>query len=116
MIVCVPVNSTGEVDPRWGRAARVALASVEGGAIADWQEHDVHWDSLHDAGGEGAHHARVARFLREHRVALVVADHMGDGMTRMLGTMHVGVHLGAAGDARLAVLTAAAVRESHATG
>ena len=34
MIVCVPVDGGGAVDPRWGRAARVALASVVDDAIA----------------------------------------------------------------------------------
>ncbi|MDA8076717.1 MAG: hypothetical protein M0Z40_16115 [Actinomycetota bacterium] len=106
MIVCVPVGSDGAVDPRWGRAARVVLATVEDGGITDWHEVEVEWDVLHDTGGEGAHHARVARFLRGNHVDVVVANHMGAGMTRMLGTMGVTVELGAAGDPRLAVLSA----------
>lgn len=106
MIVCVPLEDDGVVDPRWGRAARVALGTVEGDTISDWRELDVTWDSLHDAGTEGAHHARVARFLRDHQVDVVVAHHMGGGMSRMLETMHIAVRLGAAGDARHAVLSA----------
>ena len=106
MIVCVPVSCDGVVDPRWGRAARVALATVEGDAITEWSELDVEWDRLHDAAGEGAHHARVARFLRDNHVDAVVAHHMGPGMSRMLGTMGVAVKLGAEGDPRLAVLSA----------
>jgi hypothetical protein len=38
MILCVPVTSTGEVDPRWGRAGRVAVAEVVGGALRTWDE------------------------------------------------------------------------------
>jgi len=106
MIVCVPVGGDGAVDPRWGRAARVALATVEDGGISDWHEVEVEWDVLHDTGGEGAHHARVARFLRGNHVDVVVAEHMGGGMARMLDTMGVTVRLGAAGDARVAVLSA----------
>ncbi len=106
MIVCVPVGNDGAVDPRWGRAARVALATVAKGAITDWHEVDVEWDVLHDTGGEGAHHARVARFLRGNHVEVVVAHHMGAGMSRMLDTMGVAVKLGAEGDPRLAVLSA----------
>lgn len=106
MIACVPLDGVGAVDARWGRAARVALATVEHGSMSDWRELDVGWDSLHDTGSEAAHHARVARFLRAHRVELVVAHHMGAGMSRMLETMGVTVQLGAAGDARLAVLSA----------
>lgn len=106
MIVCVPVDGAGAVDPRWGRAARVALATVEDGAITDWRVLSVAWDSLHDAGSERAHHARVARLLREHRVEVVVAHHMGAGMSRMLNTMGIAVQLGASGDARLAARSA----------
>ena len=106
MIVCVPVDDDGAVDPRWGRAPQVALATVENGTIADWQEVAVAWDSLHDAGSEPSHHARVARFLREHHVDVVVAHHMGAGMSRMLETMHVAALLGATGDARRAVESA----------
>lgn len=106
MIVCVPLDSTGTVDPRWGRAARVALATVERDAINDWREVAVAWDSLHDAGTEGAHHARVARFLRDEGVDVVLAHHMGAGMSRMLATMGITVQLNVAGDARLAVLAA----------
>jgi len=108
MIVCVPVGNDGTVDPRWGRAARVALATVEDGAITEWRELDVDWDVLHDTGGEGAHHARVARFLRDNHVDVVAAHHMGAGMSRMLDTMRVAARLGAEGDPRLAVLSAVA--------
>lgn len=38
------------------------------------------WDVLHDQGGEGAHHARIVRFLREHKV--VVASRIGPGKRR----------------------------------
>ena len=103
MIVCVPVTVGGEVDPRWGRAARVAIARVEGGAIVDWQEHAVAWDALHDVGTEGGHHARVASFLRDQGVEVVVAGHMGPPMVQMLGNMRILARLGAQGDARAAV-------------
>lgn len=107
MIACVPVDGQGMVAPGWGRSHRVAVVSTEQGAITDWQEVDVEWDTLHDEGTEGAHHARVARFLIDQRIRLVVAEHMGDGMTRMLSSMGVPVTLGAHGDARAAVLVAA---------
>jgi predicted Fe-Mo cluster-binding NifX family protein len=108
MIICVPVTPTGEIDPRWGRAARVAIADVQDGKVAGWEEIDVGWDVLHDAGSEGGHHARVARFLQERRTEVVVANHMGDPMLQMLAAMGVDVRLGAGGDARDAVLAAAA--------
>lgn len=107
MLVCAAVGNDGLIDPRWGRAERVAVADVvadvAGDAIGDWQEFDVGWGVAHEAGSEARHHARVARFLREHGVEMVVADHMGEGMLRMLETMHIAVRLGASGPARQAV-------------
>jgi predicted Fe-Mo cluster-binding NifX family protein len=102
------VTTTGEVDPRWGRAGRVAVAEVVGGKVRRWDEYDVAWDRLHDEGAEGGHHARVARFVQEHRASVVVAHHMGDPMLQMLRQIDIGVRLGVSGDARLAVVAAAA--------
>ncbi len=107
IVVCVPVTGTGQLDPRWGRAERVAIARVDDGTVSSWQEHDVHWGQLHDQSTGGAHHARVARFLKDQNVQAVVVNHMGDGMRRMLDTMGIRVVPDATGDARSA---AAAVR------
>jgi predicted Fe-Mo cluster-binding NifX family protein len=108
MIVCVPIDPTGEIDHRWGRAPRVAIADVQGGKLARWEEFEVGWDRSHDAGTEGGHHASVARFLKEQGVQMVIAEHMGDPMVRMLESMGVAVRLGASGDAGRAVLFATA--------
>lgn len=117
MRLCIPITEDDQVDGRWGRAHQVAIADMDGGEITGWWEHEVCWDILHDTGGEGAHHARVARFLREQHVGAVVAEHMGPGMMRMLRTMGVTVYLGAHGDARQAVTGAAALRAPQpATG
>jgi predicted Fe-Mo cluster-binding NifX family protein len=107
MLVCVPVDMDGQVDPRWGRAARVALADVTDGTVASWQQFDVAWDRLHDASGEGVHHARIARFLRDNHVQLVAAGHMGGPMVQMLERMGISVRLGVGGDARAAAIDAA---------
>ncbi len=103
MIVCVPIKLDGNVDPRWGRADWVAIADLQGREIKTWREVEVSWSTLHDEGTDGSHHARVVKFLRENGIETVVVDHMGDGMTRMLKTMEIPVHLGATGDARVAV-------------
>lgn len=108
MLFCVPVSGDGSIDPRWGRARRVALSRVEDGVITQWTEVEVDWDTLKDTATEGAHHARVARFLRERGVDVVIAHHMGRDMHHMLGRLGVAVRLGAAGDAGPAVLAAAA--------
>lgn len=106
MIICVPVTPAGLVDPRWGRADWIAVADVVDGAIVSWQEFEVSWSRLHDEGSSARHHARVARFLLENHIEAVVADHVGDGMVRMLATMGITLHVGADGDARVAVLAA----------
>lgn len=105
MIVCVPLAGDGKVDPRWGRADRVAVARVDHGAIDGWEEFAVGWGELHDQGSEGSHHARIAKFLKEHGIEAVVAHHVGEGMQRMLNTMGIQLYVGAAGDARDAVLS-----------
>jgi predicted Fe-Mo cluster-binding NifX family protein len=108
MVVCVPVTPDGNVDGGFGRAARVAVMRVEDGAIAAAEVHAVGWDVLHDEGPEGSHHARIARFLIEHRVEAVVAGHVGPPMVHTMGRMGIRVAMGAAGDARTAVLAATA--------
>lgn len=106
MKVCVAVTADGQVDPRWGRADHVAIADVTGGQVRGWQEFAVAWGTLHDQGTEGAHHARIARFLRDNQVQAIAAHHMGPGMERMLGSMHIRVVTGVSGDARKAALAA----------
>jgi predicted Fe-Mo cluster-binding NifX family protein len=104
MIVCLAVTQEGFVDPRWGRAERVAVADVGASGIESWHEFDVGWARLHDSGTEGEHHARVARFLRDHEVVAVVANHMGPDMEHMLGKMGIEVRLQASGRAKEAAL------------
>ncbi|MEV0895694.1 NifB/NifX family molybdenum-iron cluster-binding protein [Actinoplanes sp. NPDC049802] len=101
--VCVPVTEQEQVDPRWGRAQRVAVVEAGDDGIQRWQVFDVGWDRLHDEGTEGSHHARVVRFLRTHEIEMVVAAHMGAPMQNTLRKMGLRVVLDAAGDARSAV-------------
>lgn len=106
MIVCIPVDETGAVGPHWGRAHTVALAGVENGDLTSWQVHEVGWDVAHDEGTHGSHHARIVRFLREHGVQAIVAGGMGPGMQQVVGKLGLPLVLGAAGDARAAVVAA----------
>ena len=100
MRLAIPITSDGRVDHRWGRAARVAVADVIDGMLTSWQEFDVDWDQLHDASGEGNHHARIARFLIDNKVERVAANHVGPGMAVMLQRMGMAAVLGVEGDAR----------------
>jgi hypothetical protein len=79
---------------------------VAEGEIHGWQEFGVGWGALHDQGAEGAHHARVARFLRENRVEAVAVHHVGPGMQRMLDSMSVRIVAVLGGDARSAARAA----------
>jgi predicted Fe-Mo cluster-binding NifX family protein len=106
MRVCVPITADGQVDPRWGRAEFVAVADVTQGEVRGWQEFTVGWGALHDQGTEGAHHARVARFLRENRIEAIAVHHIGAGMQRMLDSMSVRTVTGLGGDARNAARAA----------
>jgi predicted Fe-Mo cluster-binding NifX family protein len=106
--VCIPITADRQVAGSWGRAERIAVVTVADDRPVEWVEHDVAWDRLHDEGTEGAHHARVARFLREQRVDVVVAAHMGPPMQNMIGKLGIRSLLGGRGDATAAVLAAAA--------
>ncbi|WOP19981.1 NifB/NifX family molybdenum-iron cluster-binding protein [Raineyella sp. LH-20] len=103
MNIAIPVTADGQVEPRWGRAPMVAVATVESGQVTDWVVHQVGWDVAHDQGTEGSHHARIVRFLRENAVEAVVVDHMGQGMLHTLGKMGIPVLPARAADAREAV-------------
>ncbi len=108
MVVCLPVTEDGRVGGGWGRAQRVALATVSDGEIGAWQEVEVGWGTAHDEGTEGSHHARIARFVVEHHVDVVAAGHMGPPMAHMLDRLGIRTVLDVAGDARTAVLAASA--------
>ncbi len=108
VVVAVALGASDQVGPGWGRAPRVALARVQDGTLASWVVEEVHWDDLHETGSEAAHHARIARFVKQNGVGIVVAGHMGPGMQAMMARMGIQVHLGAEGDARQVVLAAAA--------
>jgi predicted Fe-Mo cluster-binding NifX family protein len=108
MVICVPVTPEGLVDGGFGRAPRVAVIRVEDGEVAATEVHDVRWDELHDAGPEGSHHARIARFLIDNGVEGVAAGHVGPPMQHTMAKMGIRVWLGAAGDARAVAIAAAA--------
>ena len=107
VVVALPVAPGRRLGHSWGKAPVVALATVRGGAVVGWEEHEVRWDVAHDEGHHGSHHARVVRFLREHGVTAVAADHMGEPMVHTLGRLGVTVLLGAGDDGEAAALAAA---------
>lgn len=106
LIVAVALGADGTAGQGWGRAPRVAIARVELGRIEAWTEHDTRWDVLHDEGSEGTHHVRIARFLSEQGVEIVVAGHMGPPMVQMLARMGIAVRLDDGRDPRAAAVAA----------
>ena len=110
MIIAAAVDPNGTVAHSWGKARSVVVAEVEGDQVVDWRPYEVSWDLLHDEGSPGAHHARVVTFLEAHEVEMVLVDHVGEGMRRMLAGMGVVLREGVQGDARTAMV--AAVREA----
>lgn len=87
VVVALPVTPEGGLEPRFGRAPRMAIATVDGDQITDWQVHEVGWDVLHDEGTHGSHHARIVRFMREHGAGRVVFSHMGPPMINTLSKL-----------------------------
>ncbi|BDO40716.1 MAG: hypothetical protein BGO38_16445 [Cellulomonas sp. 73-145] len=106
VVVAVALHGD-QVGGGWGRAPQVAVATIDGATIRSWEVHDVRWDVAHDEGGEGAHHARVVRFLRDNGVQVVVTGHMGPPMQNTLGKLGIRVVMGVIGDPRLAAIDAA---------
>jgi predicted Fe-Mo cluster-binding NifX family protein len=108
MIVATPVTADGQSAAAWGKAHWIGVATLEDGAVTDWQVHEVAWDVSHDEGTHGSHHARIVRFLKENAISAVVVDHMGPGMVQVMETMGIPLLPASAGDAQASVLAAAA--------
>ncbi len=106
MIIATPVTADGQSAAAWGKAHWIGVASVEDGAVTDWQVHEVGWDVSHDEGTHGSHHARIVLFLKEQGIEAVVVDHMGPGMVRVMETMGIPLLPASPGDAKASVLAA----------
>ncbi len=106
MNIAIPVTGDGQVERSFGRAPMMAIATVDEGAITDWQVYDVKWDELHGDGCNGGHHARIVRFLRENDVSHVVIEHMGPPMINTLTKLGIGIHPASSQVATDAVLAA----------
>ena len=53
------------------------------------EEEDVSWDVAHESEQEGPHHARVAKFLKQHNVKEIIASGAGPDMSRMIEKMGI---------------------------
>ncbi|MBX5464162.1 MAG: hypothetical protein IRZ26_01245 [Clostridia bacterium] len=100
MRAALPVDNEGRIFPHFGRAPRLAVATLEDGRVTGWDLLDVDWGRSHDLVPRGEHHRRVFETLREQDVQVVLAGEMGEGMLRSLGAVGIQVVLGVSGDAR----------------
>lgn len=101
MVICISIAGGDQVGGGWGKARDVAVAEVSPeGEILRWEDFNVRWDELHGQGGEGAHHARIAKFLMDHGVERVITGHMGPGMHHMLEKMNISTVVDVQGNAR----------------
>jgi predicted Fe-Mo cluster-binding NifX family protein len=102
MTVCIPLNADGTIHDRLGQANKVAICHVHDGAVTDWTEHVVEWDTTYGVDVLGVHHPRVIRFLQGNNVNVVVADNVCDIMQSTLPTLGIEVRMHVTGDARQA--------------
>lgn len=105
--LCAPLAEDGTINGRWCQSNRVAVADVREARITAWQEFDVGWERLHDEGPHEAHHDRMAAFLRDRGVNVIVVDHIGTCLRATLLKLDIAVHPGARGPADSAMVTAA---------
>ena len=112
MKLTVPIADDGQIDPRFGKAVRMAVGTVaDDGQLTDWQINEVGWDVLHDQGEHGQHHARIVRFLKENQIDRVVFAHIGQPMMHTIDKMGLQLVEAPIMDAKDAILQAAALQE-----
>ncbi|MFV9510867.1 NifB/NifX family molybdenum-iron cluster-binding protein [Tepidibacillus sp. LV47] len=118
MKVAVAVLPNGMVNTHFGRANRLALATIENGQITKWEEvdvpfaqthgdhdhhhdhHDHHHHHDHEHHHHHAHHENIKNWLVEHGIDMVLVDHAGPGMQKVINETNIKVIVGAKGNAR----------------
>jgi Dinitrogenase iron-molybdenum cofactor. len=89
MIIAIPVTPDGAVEERWAGPRGSRSPPWWTDASRTGRSTPSAGTSPTTRGTEGAHHARVVRFLRENGVTHVVVDHMGAGMRHTLGKLGI---------------------------
>ncbi len=119
MKVAVAVLPNGNINAHFGRANKLAIATVEEKQIAGWEEIEVpfastHGEHNHDHEHDHNHnhehhqHAPVHResikdFLVNHHVNVVLLEHAGPGMQLVQEQTDIKIVVGAQGDAKSAI-------------
>lgn len=118
MKVAVAVLPNGMINAHFGRANKLAFATIENDQITNWQEvdvpfedthgdHDHHHDHNHDhEHGHGhhhhspGHHEGIKNFLVDSQVDVVLLDHAGPGMQKVMNETNIKIVVGAKGSAK----------------
>ncbi|TCS83687.1 NifB/NifX family molybdenum-iron cluster-binding protein [Tepidibacillus fermentans] len=115
MKVAVAVLPNGKVNTHFGRANKLALATIENGQITKWEEvavpfaethgnHDHHHDHDHEHHHHApGHHEGIKNWLVDHEVDMVLLDHAGPGMQKVMSETDIKIVVGAKGNAKEAV-------------
>lgn len=108
MKVAVAVLPNGMVNAHLGRAKKIAIATVDNGQIAEWEEIEVpfaddhdhqhqdhhhhdhdHHHHDHDHHHHSGHHEPLKDFMIENGVDYVLVEHIGPGMRAVFERTHV---------------------------
>ncbi|WP_339063671.1 NifB/NifX family molybdenum-iron cluster-binding protein [Tepidibacillus marianensis] len=114
MKVAVAVLPNGMVNAHFGRANKLALATIENGQISNWEEIEVpfaethgdhdhghdHNHDHHDHHHAPDHHEGIKNLLVEQEVDMVLLDHAGPGMQKVINETTIKIVVGAKGNAR----------------
>lgn len=110
MKIAIAILPNGMINSHMGRTKRVALAAIENGKIADWQEVDVPFGENHDHNHnhhdhhddhhhhdhdhhhhDHHHHDAIGDFMVENGVDTVLVEHVGPGIQHVLNRAKVNV-------------------------
>lgn len=116
--VAIAVLPNGMINAHFGRANKLAVATIENGQITKWEEVDVPFaethgdhdhhdhDHDHDHGHEHhhhhapGHHEGIKNVLVQSGVDMVLLDHAGPGMQKVMNETDIKIVVGAKGNAR----------------
>ena len=122
MRVAVAVLPNGMINAHFGRANTLAIATIENKTVANWEEvkvpfeethgdhghHDHHHDHDHDHDHhhhhhQPGHHEGIKNLLVAQNVDMVLLDHAGPGMQKVMDETEIKIVVGAKGNAQDAV-------------
>jgi predicted Fe-Mo cluster-binding NifX family protein len=89
MVICATLVGPNQVGGGLGRTDRVAIARMRNGSETQVEEHEVRWARLYDQRSATEHHDDIARFLKDHKVEMVVTGHAARDLEQILDDMSI---------------------------